>query len=379
MDEKKKKKRDFYEVLGVSKSATKDEIKSAYRKLAKVYHPDNKQTGDEAKFKEIQEAYDILYDDQKRQTYDQFGHAAFDQSAGGGAGGFNGFQGGFGDVDLGDLFGSFFGGGRARSRGNSNGPRRGNDTLQRVEISFMDSINGKKVKLTVNYDQTCSKCNGTGAKDSSSIKTCSKCNGRGSIVRQQQTIFGVMQSETTCPDCGGTGKVVAEKCSECLGKGYKRVKSELDVNIPAGITNGQQIRIAGKGERGYNGGPNGDLYLEVIVKQHEYFTRQGNDIHINVPIDLVTACLGAKITVPTVYGDIEVNVPEGTQPNAILKVKGKGVKELNSSNYGDQYIHLQVKTPTKLSSEQRKLLTKFSEVTPKSESVFEKFINKFKR
>ncbi len=372
-------KRDFYEVLGVSKSATKDEIKSAYRKLAKVYHPDNKQTGDEAKFKEIQEAYDILYDDQKRQTYDQFGHAAFDQSAGGGAGGFNGFQGGFGDVDLGDLFGSFFGGGRARSRGNSNGPRRGNDTLQRVEISFMDSINGKKVKLTVNYDQTCSKCNGTGAKDSSSIKTCSKCNGRGSIVRQQQTIFGVMQSETTCPDCGGTGKVVAEKCSECLGKGYKRVKSELDVNIPAGITNGQQIRIAGKGERGYNGGPNGDLYLEVIVKQHEYFTRQGNDIHINVPIDLVTACLGAKITVPTVYGDIEVNVPEGTQPNAILKVKGKGVKELNSSNYGDQYIHLQVKTPTKLSSEQRKLLTKFSEVTPKSESVFEKFINKFKR
>ena len=372
-------KRDFYEVLGVSKSATKDEIKSAYRKLAKVYHPDNKQTGDEAKFKEIQEAYDILYDDQKRQTYDQFGHAAFDQSAGGGAGGFNGFQGGFGDVDLGDLFGSFFGGGRARSRGNSNGPRRGNDTLQRVEISFMDSINGKKVKLTVNYDQTCSKCNGTGAKDSSSIKTCSKCNGRGSIVRQQQTIFGVMQSETTCPDCGGTGKVVAVKCSECLGKGYKRVKSELDVNIPAGITNGQQIRIAGKGERGYNGGPNGDLYLEVIVKQHEYFTRQGNDIHINVPIDLVTACLGAKITVPTVYGDIEVNVPEGTQPNAILKVKGKGVKELNSSNYGDQYIHLQVKTPTKLSSEQRKLLTKFSEVTPKSESVFEKFINKFKR
>ena len=372
-------KRDFYEVLGVSKSATKDEIKSAYRKLAKVYHPDNKQTGDEAKFKEIQEAYDILYDDQKRQTYDQFGHAAFDQSAGGGAGGFNGFQGGFGDVDLGDLFGSFFGGGRARSRGNSNGPRRGNDTLQRVEISFMDSINGKKVKLTVNYDQTCSKCNGTGAKDSSSIKTCSKSNGRGSIVRQQQTIFGVMQSETTCPDCGGTGKVVAEKCSDCLGKGYKRVKSELDVNIPAGITNGQQIRIAGKGERGYNGGPNGDLYLEVIVKQHEYFTRQGNDIHINVPIDLVTACLGAKITVPTVYGDIEVNVPEGTQPNAILKVKGKGVKELNSSNYGDQYIHLQVKTPTKLSSEQRKLLTKFSEVTPKSESVFEKFINKFKR
>ena len=287
-------KRDFYEVLGVSKSATKDEIKSAYRKLAKVYHPDNKQTGDEAKFKEIQEAYDILYDDQKRQTYDQFGHAAFDQSAGGGAGGFNGFQGGFGDVDLGDLFGSFFGGGRARSRGNSNGPRRGNDTLQRVEISFMDSINGKKVKLTVNYDQTCSKCNGTGAKDSSSIKTCSKCNGRGSIVRQQQTIFGVMQSETTCPDCGGTGKVVAEKCSECLGKGYKRVKSELDVNIPAGITNGQQIRIAGKGERGYNGGPNGDLYLEVIVKQHEYFTRQGNDIHINVPIDCYIDSLADK-------------------------------------------------------------------------------------
>ena len=372
-------KRDYYEVLGVSKSASKDEIKSAYRKQAKVYHPDNKQTGDEAKFKELQEAYDILYDDQKRQTYDQFGHAAFDQSAGGGAGGFNGFQGGFGDVDLGDLFGSFFGGGaRSRSRA-STGPRRGSDTLQRVEISFMESINGKKVKLTVNYDQTCTKCGGSGARDSSCVKTCTKCNGRGTVITRQQSFFGVVQSETTCPDCKGTGKIVTEKCSDCLGKGYKRVKSELDVNIPAGIISGQQIRIAGKGERGVNGGPNGDLYLEIIVRPHEFFKRNGNDIHIDIPIDLVSACLGTKITVPTVYGEIEVNVPEGTQPNAILKVKGKGVKELNGSNYGDQFIHLIIKTPTKLSSEQRKLLNKFIEITPKSESVFEKFISKFKR
>ena len=372
-------KRDYYEVLGVSKSASKDEIKSAYRKQAKVYHPDNKQTGDEVKFKELQEAYDILYDDQKRQTYDQFGHAAFDQSAGGGAGGFNGFQGGFGDVDLGDLFGSFFGGGaRSRSRANT-GPRRGSDTLQRVEISFMESINGKKVKLTVNYDQTCTKCGGSGARDSSCVKTCTKCNGRGTVITRQQSFFGVVQSETTCPDCKGTGKIVTEKCSDCLGKGYKRVKSELDVNIPAGIISGQQIRIAGKGERGVNGGPNGDLYLEIIVRPHEFFKRNGNDIHIDIPIDLVSACLGTKITVPTVYGEIEVNVPEGTQPNAILKVKGKGVKELNGSNYGDQFIHLIIKTPTKLSSEQRKLLNKFIEITPKSESVFEKFISKFKR
>lgn len=373
-------KRDYYEVLGVAKSASKDEIKSAYRKLAKVYHPDNKQTGDEAKFKEIQEAYDILFDDQKRATYDQFGHAAFDQNAGGAGGfnGFNGFNGGFSADDLGDLFGSFFGGGRRTAR-NDNGPHRGSDTLHRVTISFMEAIEGKKCKFNVKYDQPCTRCGGNGAKDSSCIKTCPTCHGRGSVVRQQQTIFGVMQSETTCPECHGTGKFVTDKCPECMGRGYKSVTSEIEVNIPAGIATGQQIRVPGKGERGTNGGPNGDLYLEINVREHEFFKRNGNDIHIDVPIDMVMACLGTSIIVPTVYGDVEVNVPAGTQPNSILKIKGKGVKQVNGTSYGDEYVHLIVTTPTKLTSEQKKLLEQFANVTPKNESFFEKFKNKFKK
>ena len=377
-------KRDYYEVLGISKSASKDEIKSAYRKLAKKYHPDINHDADAPeKFKEVQEAYDILYDDKKRQMYDQFGMAAFENGGStGGAG--NPFQGGgfssqgFGGVDLGDIFNSFFGGGSTRSSQNY-GPQRGNDTLSRVRISFMDAINGKTITMPITYDENCSTCGGTGAKTSNDIKTCPDCGGRGYIRTQQRTIFGVMENQTTCPKCGGTGKIITDKCPDCGGKGYKRVKKDMDVNIPAGINSGQQLRVAGKGERGVNGGPNGDLFLEIIVSPHQYFTRDGNDIHIEIPLDFIDAILGVKIDVPTVYGDCEVEIPAGTQPNQIIRLKGRGVKDLRKGTPGDEYVHIKLQTPTKISKEQRKLLEEYKKSETKGESFFEKFKKAFKK
>ena len=377
-------KRDFYEVLGISKSASKDEIKSAYRKLAKKYHPDINHDADAPeKFKEVQEAYDILYDDKKRQMYDQFGMAAFENGGStGGAG--NPFQGGgfssqgFGGVDLGDIFNSFFGGGSTRSSQNY-GPQRGNDTLSRVRISFMDAINGKTITMPITYDENCSTCGGTGAKTSNDIKTCPDCGGRGYIRTQQRTIFGVMENQTTCPKCSGTGKIITDKCPDCGGKGYKRVKKDMDVNIPAGINSGQQLRVAGKGERGVNGGPNGDLFLEIIVSPHQYFTRDGNDIHIEIPLDFIDAILGVKIDVPTVYGDCEVEIPAGTQPNQIIRLKGRGVKDLRKGTPGDEYVHIKLQTPTKISKEQRKLLEEYKKSETKGESFFEKFKKAFKK
>lgn len=371
-------KRDYYEVLGVSKSASKDEIKSAYRKLAKKYHPDNKETGNEASFKEVQEAYDILFDDQKRATYDQFGHSAFDQ-AGGNPGGnpFEGFSSGGMDFDLGDIFNSFFGGGR-RSR-SSNGPIRGDDTLTRIKINFMDSIFGKTVTVPINFDETCPRCNGTGAKSASDIKTCPHCGGRGYVKVQRRSIFGVMESQETCPHCGGKGKIITATCPDCGGKGYNRKKVDLEVKIPAGISSGQQIRAQGKGERGINGGPNGDLLIEVIVKPHSHFKRQGNDIHLDVPLDIVDAILGIKIDVPTIYGESSVNIPAGTQPGTILRMKDKGVKDLRTGKPGDQYIHLIIKTPENISKEQKELLLKFKTSTKENDSFFKKFLKNFKK
>lgn len=377
-------KRDFYEVLGISKSASKNDIKSAYRKLAKKYHPDLNHDADAPeKFKEVQEAYDVLYDDKKRQMYDQFGMAAFEQGAStGGAG--NPFQGGgfssqgFGGVDLNDIFSSFFGG-RGRSQKQSFGPRRGDDTLQRIRVQFMDAVLGKKVLVPVSYDEKCSVCGGTGAKSPSDIKTCPDCGGRGYVRTQQRTIFGVMEGQEPCPKCGGTGKIVTARCDACGGKGYEHIKRDLEVNIPAGINEGQQILIKGKGERGANGGDNGDLYLEIVIVPHQYFRRDGNDVHIDVPISFVDATLGKTIDVPTVYGDVEVNVPAGTQPNQILRLKGRGIKDMRRGTPGDQYIHMQIKTPTKLSKDQKKILEDFQKNEDKSDSLFEKFKKAFKR
>ena len=373
-------KRDYYEVLGLTKGASKDEIKSSYRKLAKKYHPDNKDTGDEVKFKEVQEAYDILFDDQKRSAYDQFGHSAFDQ-AGGNPGGnpFEGFGQGGMDFDLGDIFNSFFGGGPSRSRRNPNGPVRGNDTLTRIKIDFMDSINGKTVTIPITYDETCTYCNGSGAKSSSDIKTCPHCHGRGYINVQRRSIFGIAEVQEVCPHCNGKGTIITNPCPHCNGKGYNKKKTDLEVKIPAGISSGQQIRATGKGERGKNGGPNGDLFIEVIVKPHNHFKRQGNDIHLDVPLDFVDAVLGTKIDIPTIYGESTLNIPAGTQPGAILRMKDKGVKDLRNGKPGDQYVHLIIKTPENLTREQKELLTKFKTAGKESDGFFKRFIKSFKK
>ncbi len=377
-------KRDFYEVLGINKTATKDEIKSAYRKLAKKYHPDiNHDPDAPEKFKEVQEAYDILYDDKKRQMYDQFGMAAFEQGAStGGAG--NPFQGGgfssqgFGGVDLGDIFSSFFGGG-ARRAGANVGPRRGDDTAQRVRIDFMDAIMGKKILVPISYDERCDACGGTGAKTPNDVHTCDQCGGKGYINTTQRTIFGVVENQSVCPKCGGSGKIVTDKCPKCSGKGYIHIKRNLEVNVPAGINAGQQILIKGKGERGINGGDNGDLYLEIVIVPHKYFRRDGNDIHIDVPISFVDATLGKTIDVPTVYGDVEVVIPAGIQPNQIVRLKGRGIKDMRKGTPGDEYIHIIVNTPKKISSEQRKLLEEFQAKEKKGDSIFDKFKDAFKR
>lgn len=374
-------KNDYYETLGVSKSASKDDIKSAYRKLAKKYHPDNKETGNEAKFKEVQEAYDILYDDQKRRTYDQFGHAAFEQGAGGAGGGnpFSGF--GFGDegVDLGDIFSSFFGGGSRRSSGANAGPRKGNDSLLRVKVDFMDTILGRDIEIPVEVDEKCPRCNGTGAKDANSIKTCPHCNGKGYIRIQRRSLFGVVEQQEVCPQCGGKGKIVTNKCPDCNGQGYIHKRKNVKVHILAGINNGQQIRVTGMGERGVNGGENGDLYVEIVVKEHKYFKREGNDIKLEIPIDFVDAILGTTIEVPTVYGDVQVTIPAGTQPNTVLRLKGQGVKDLRTGKPGDQYIKVIIQMPTSLTKEQREILEKYKDKSKESDNFFKKWAKIFKK
>lgn len=367
-------KRDFYEVLGVSKNASKDEIKAAYRKLAKQYHPDiNKAPDAEKKFKDVQEAYDVLFDDQKKAAYDQFGHAAFDQNAGGNpfqGGGFGGFS-GFQDVDVGDIFSSFFGGGPRRSR-QPTGPQRGADTQMRLRIDFMDAINGKKLVIPIQYDEGCVTCAGTGARSSSDLETCKQCGGSGKQRVRQRTILGMMETETICDNCQGRGKKIKHECQTCQGKGFNRVKTDIEVNIPAGINTGQQIRISGKGERGDLGGPNGDLYLEIAINKHPHFTREGNDIHLEIPLSFVDATLGVTIDIPTVYGDVSMIIPPGTQPDKVLKIKGKGVKDLRGHAPGDQYIHLKIETPINLSKKQRDLLESFREDN-KEDSSFKKF------
>lgn len=378
-------KRDYYEVLELQKGASQDQIKSQYRKLAKKYHPDlNKEPGAEEKFKEVQEAYEVLSDEQKRAAYDQYGHAAFDQNGNqagaGGFGGFGGFGGGFQDVDLGDIFSSFFGGGASSSRRQRTGPQRGNDRMLTVKINFMDAIKGKKIELNITVDEPCSTCNGTGAASPSDVVTCPTCGGSGYQTRRMQSIFGIQETRTQCSTCGGSGKSIKRACPNCGGQGYNRVKKKVEVNIPAGINNGQQIRVAGKGERGSNGGPNGDLYIEVVVENDNFFTREGNDIHVDLEMGLVDAALGCVIDVPTVYGTVEMRIPEGSQNGQILKLRGKGVKDIRNSNiFGDQYVHLKVTTPTKLSSEQKELLKQFQSIEESKKGHSESFFDKLKK
>ena len=358
-------KRDYYEVLGVPKDADEAALKKAYRVLAKKYHPDAN-PGDkeaEAKFKEASEAYSVLSDPEKRRKYDQFGHAAFEGGAGG-AGGYGGFD--FNGADMGDIFGDifgdFFGGGRSAYGRSSNGPMRGANLRTGVRITFEEAIFGCEKEIELTLKDECPKCHGTGAKPGTSPVTCPKCNGKGKIVYTQQSFFGQVQNVQTCPDCRGTGKIVKEKCPDCYGTGYISSKKKIQVKIPAGIDNGQSIRIAGKGEPGTNGGERGDLLVEVTVSRSPVFMRQETAIFSTVPISFATAALGGPIKIKTVDGEVEYEVKPGTQTDTKVRLRGKGVPSLRTKNIrGDHYVTLVVTVPEKLTEEQKEALKHFDD------------------
>ncbi|MDD7402908.1 MAG: molecular chaperone DnaJ [Butyribacter sp.] len=351
-------KRDYYEVLGVSKTASDSELKSAYRKLAKKYHPDTN-PGDkeaEAKFKEASEAYAVLSDPDKRRQYDQFGHAAFDGSAGGGGFDFNNMD--MGDI-FGDIFGDFFGGG-SRSRARNNGPMKGQNLRTSVRITFQEACFGVDKEIDIVLKDECTSCHGTGAKAGTTPQTCSKCGGKGQVVFTQQSLFGVVRNVQSCPDCHGTGKIIKERCPDCSGSGYISKKKNISVSIPAGIDNGQCVRIREKGEPGVNGGGRGDLLVEVIVGNDPIFKRQDRDIYSTVPITFPKAALGGDIRIKTIDGDVIYNVKPGTQTDTKVRLRGKGVPSLrNKQIRGDHYVTLVVQVPTKMDAEQKEALKAF--------------------
>ncbi|MBO4411659.1 MAG: molecular chaperone DnaJ [Lachnospiraceae bacterium] len=359
-------KRDYYEVLGVPKTADDAEIKKAYRTLAKKYHPDAN-PGDktaEAKFKEASEAYGVLSDPEKRRQYDQYGHAAFSD----GAGGFGGFDFSnaqdissmFGDI-FGDLFGGGFGGFGRSSRGPSNGPERGANLRTQVRISFDEMVKGCTKNITVTLKEPCETCHGTGAKPGTSKETCSKCKGSGRVTYTQQSIFGMMQNVQACPDCGGAGTIIREKCPTCRGAGYKSERKTLSVTIPAGIETGQAVRISGKGEPGINGGPRGDLLVEVLVSDSSRFVRDGMDVYTEEKISFPTAALGGPILVKTVDGQVEYNVKAGTQTGTKVRLRGKGISNVrNPESKGDHYIVLTIETPAALNRRQKAALKEYA-------------------
>ena len=343
-------KRDYYEVLGVAKDASSDEIKRAFRKLAKKYHPDVSKEPDAAeKFKEAQEAYAVLSDETKRSQYDQYGHAAFDQMNGGAGFDFSDFD--FSDIFDG-LFGSSFGGfGGFGRRQSNNGARDGADKLMRINLSFEDAVFGTKKKINIDVNSECRSCHGKGGHGE---KTCSTCHGKGVVTQQQRTILGAFMTQTTCPDCNGKGRVFDKTCADCHGKGFVRENKNIDVKIPAGVDNGSRLRLAGKGDAGINGGADGDLYLEFAVKEHPIFIRDDYDIYLEVPITITDAVLGCKKEIPTLYGDVKLNIPAGSQSGDKLRIKDRGVTHINSSVKGDMYIILKVVIPTKLDRNQKK-------------------------
>ncbi len=358
-------KRDYYEVLGVDKNADDAAIKRAYRQLAKKYHPDVN-PGEEAaaKFKEASEAYAILSDPEKRKQYDQFGHAAFEGGAGGGGFDFSSFD--FSDIfggGFGDIFGDIFGSGRGGRR-NSNGPMRGADVRVGVTITFEESVKGCKKDVSINFKETCSTCHGTGAKPGTSPETCPQCNGTGQYVTKRQTMFGMMQSVDTCPNCGGEGKVIKEKCPTCYGAGYRQIRKKVPVDIPAGIDDRNRIRVAGEGEPGRNGGPRGDLLVDVRVIPSREFQRDGLDIYNTTYISFAQAALGGEVRVNTIYGDVKTTIKPGTQTGTRVRLKGKGMPHVhNSQIVGNQETTMVVQVPVHLNNEQKELIRRFDEIS----------------
>lgn len=362
-------KRDYYEVLGVDKNADDAALKKAYRALAKKYHPDMNPGDKEAekKFKEASEAYAVLSDPEKRRQYDQFGHAAFDGGAGG-AGGFGGFD--FNGADFGDIFGDIFGdlfGGRRGSAGARSGPMKGANLRTNVRITFEEAVFGTEKEIELTVKEECKTCHGTGAKPGTSPETCPKCGGKGQVVFTQQSFFGTVRNVQACPDCGGTGKIIKEKCTDCHGSGFVPMKKRFAVTIPAGIDNGQCKRLAGQGEPGINGGPRGDVLVEVIVGQHPIFQRQDTNIYSTVPVSFAVAALGGEVVIDTVDGKVIYDVKAGTQTDTRVRLKGKGVPSLRNKDLrGDHYVTLVVQTPEHLSAEAKELLRKFDEATEDS-------------
>ncbi len=367
-------KKDYYEVLGVDKNATQNEIKSAFRKLAKKYHPDvSKEPDAEEKFKEAQEAYAVLSDETKRKQYDQFGHSAFDNNGAGGYD-FSGFD--FSDI-IREAFGGSFGGGFSNfsdfgfsgfGGGSTSRPTKGPDTVIQMELTFEEAVFGTKKDITLTLNETCDECHGKGGFDE---KTCDECHGSGQITSEQQTIFGAFMTKTICPKCEGKGKTYKKECKKCHGTGAVRANKEIEVKVPAGVDTGNQLRIKDKGEAGTNGGPNGDIYIEFIVKPHSIYVREGNDIYLDLPLTISEAALGCKKKVPTLYGPITLTIPAGSQSNDKHRVRGKGVENINSFGKGDMYIVLKVKTPEKLTKEQKKLFEALSKTDLDSGKEFE--------
>ncbi len=373
-------KRDYYEVLGLSRSASADEIKKAYRKLAKKYHPDlNKEPDAADKFKEVAEAYEVLSDENKKAAYDQYGFAGVN-----GQGGFDPFSQGFtsgGFDDISDIFSSFFGGGMGGFSGRSqtrNGPRRGQDHLMSVDISFLDACFGVKKDVDLTVDETCKACNGSGAASPSDIETCKTCHGTGMVIQTRSTMLGQMQTQSVCPDCRGTGRRIRKVCPQCRGAGYQTKRTTITVEVPAGAQSGNQIRYSGKGGRGENGGPNGDLYIEINVQPHKMYERMGDDIFLEVPVSAVDAALGAKVDVPTIHGDCELAIPAGTQDGTKIRLKGKGVINRKTGRNGSQICIVKIHVPKTLSRKEKELYRELQKIQNGSDdSIWDKFRKQF--
>ena len=373
-------KRDYYEVLGVSKGATEDEIKKAYKKLARKYHPDMNPGDKEAeeKFKEINEANEVLSDPEKKARYDQFGFAGVDPSYGAGAGEAGGYGAGFDFGDLGDIFGSFFGGGFGGAAQRRNGPQRGESIRASVAISFTEAAFGCEKEVTLERSEQCATCKGSGCAPGTTPEICPDCHGSGTVTRAQRTPFGVMQSQTICPKCGGTGKIIHQPCQDCGGHGSVRRRKTIQVSIPAGIDDGQTISLRGQGHAGRNGGPSGDLLITVMVRPHEIFRREGTAVFCEAPITFTQAVLGAELEIPTIDGKVKYTIPEGTQTGTVFRLKGKGIPVLNGRGRGDQYVTVTIETPQGLNKTQKEALRKFSETLgennyQKQKSFFKKF------